>query len=133
MPRYIFTKTLIFIVVISLQACALIWDSNQGEVLSTIVSKDGQYTALILQGNGGATTAYAYKVLLKNSNSNLPLSRASLIFTSYAYPTPKKIRFIDRNSIEIRCDNGSVFAVSFNERTLNPDRKLSFYKGKPLE
>ena len=135
MPSHLVTKLLTLIVVISLPACSGLgnFHQNQLKVISQIVSKNGQYTALIVVSDGGATTAFDYKVLLRNSDSKLPLSRESVIFRSYSDPTPEKIRFTARNTIEIRCDDTSVFAVSFDERTLAPDRKLKFYRGKPWE
>jgi len=131
MPSYFVTKILTLILIIFLNACSFKEDSSQGEIISQIGSKDGQYTALVVRGNGGATVAFDYRIFLRNSDSNLSSSRESLIFLSYAYPVPKKVSFTGRNTIEILCDNGSVFTVSFNERTLKPHRKLRFYKGKP--
>jgi len=95
-------------------------------------TENNQYSLLIVQKNCGATTAYEYKVLLLERGTNLP--KEKVIFKSHAFPAPSHVKFLNDNTIEITSKDGSTapnFVVSFDKKTLNTDKSLKFYNGKP--
>ena len=131
MTRHFITTILVLVVVLFLNACYVNGNPSGREVISETESSNGQYQATIVRDNGGATVAFDYKVLIKHSNSETSFFREPIIFRSYSYPVPESISFTGPNTIKIICDDGSVFTVSFDKRTLRPDKKLKFYSGEP--
>ena len=131
LARHFITTILVLVVVVFLNACYLNGNPSGREVISQIESSNGQYQATIIRNNGGATVSFEHKILLKHSHSKTSFFREPIIFRSYGYPNPESISFIGSNTIEIICDDGSVFTVSFDKRTLEPDKKLDFYYSKP--
>jgi len=61
---------------------------------------------------------------------------ANMKIQSYSYPVPQQVNFLNDETVQIFCQDGihtSKFTVSFDNRTLNTDRTLEFYKGKVYE
>ncbi|PKL72032.1 hypothetical protein CVV26_03290 [Candidatus Kuenenbacteria bacterium HGW-Kuenenbacteria-1] len=95
-----------------------------------MVSTNNKYEVIIIEGNGGATTAYSYKVLLRELKLFMP--KEIEIFFSYLSPIPEQTRFLNDNTIEIFCQYCQSFIVSFDKRTFRTNKKLQFYKGEPV-
>ncbi|MCP4119685.1 MAG: hypothetical protein GY737_30645 [Desulfobacteraceae bacterium] len=91
-----------------------------------------QYNLLIVRKNCGATTSLEYNVLLLDGGAFL--HKEKIIFKSYASPAPIHAEFLNDNTIQISSKDGSTapnFVVSFDKKTLTPDKTLQFNNGEP--
>ena len=99
----------------------------RGEVISSVPAQDGQSVLILQRRDGGATTAFAYDVILQASESG---SNRQLVFSSYAYPVPTEIGFSSTGAVEIRSEEGDVYVIPFDSETLEPAYVLEFYRGE---
>ncbi len=138
MPKIKVRKSLlylfIFSIIVALYFFVVILGIPQGfyyheksaKIIDETYSANGKYYSYI-QCKGGSS---ACRVFIKDMNSYIPFFDEEVIFVSFDTPVPKKINFIGNNKLEVICKRKEKFTITFNPETLEPDKKLIFYKGE---
>ncbi|MFY0578729.1 hypothetical protein ACN28S_34540 [Cystobacter fuscus] len=102
--------------------------TQAGNVLARALSAHGEYEAVLIELDGGATDAYGYEVVL-SAPSRL-FARKEVPFKSYMEPVPTAIHFTDNHTLEILLEGGGTLAITIDEKTFAVDRHFRFHRGE---